>query len=312
MDNAFRTSGGRLRTPWRLLLAASLFMAVSLTVSVSLVVLGIVPASDAPSDGLFIVIVPYVVTGVALSVTAVLVAWYVDWRTLPDLGLAIDRRFWLDLVAGLALGFGLIAVPYLIGVLAGVYQPTVSPAAPDGYSVALGFVFVIAFTLVVGVYEELLFRGYLLTNAAEGLTAFVDGRTAVVGAIILSSLGFGAVHGLNPTMTRLGIGTISVAGALLGAGLVLTGRLALPIGVHISWNFAHFVFGLPVSGVSLGVRLLETERVGPAIVHGGAVGPEGGLLGFLGALVGCVVVVGYARWMGDAFTASTAELRQRE
>jgi len=97
--------------------------------------------------------------------------------------------------------------------------------------------------------------------------------------------------------------TIAIAGVALAVGYVLTGRLALPIGFHIAWNFAHFVFGLPVSGIDLGIRILRTERSGSALLHGGAVGPEGGLVGLGAALVGCLAVAAYAGSIaGDADT----------
>ena len=293
----FRTSDGRLRTPWRLLVAAVSFIIVSIGVSVAAVAVGIAPGPDSsPTDPLAIV-GPVVLNGTALALAVVVAARALDRRRYSEFGLSIDSPWWRDLVVGLGLGFGLIAAAYLAGVAVGVYEPTLSPAAPGGYAVLGAFALVLLFTCIVGLYEELLFRGYLLPNVADGLTAALDDRRAVLGAVVLSGVVFGAVHGLNPGMTRLGIATITVAGFLLGLGYVLTGRLALPIGVHVTWNFAHFVFGLPVSGIDLGIRLFETERVGASLVHGGSVGPEGGVLGFAAALVGCGLVVAYAAWI---------------
>jgi membrane protease YdiL (CAAX protease family) len=302
----FRTADGRLRSLWRLCLAAVFFVAVSFATSVAFAAAVSVPSAAVPGE-LSTIVVPQSVLGVALSVAVVVAARYLDRRTRSDLGLSTDRRWRLDLLAGLGFGFGLVAVPYLLGVALGVYEPTLSPAAPAGYTVAEAFALLAAFAVVVGVYEELIFRGYLLRNLAEGLTIAVSPSRAVLGSVALSSLAFGAVHGLNPNMTPLGIATIVVAGVLLAVGYVLTERLALPIGFHISWNFAHFVFGLPVSGLDVDVRLVATERVGAAIVHGGSVGLEGGVLGFGAAVAGCLAVVGYALWMGDAFDAGAAE-----
>lgn len=299
-----RTSGGRLRAPWRLLVALPLFVSAAVAASLLAAASGIVGPDSTATDP-FALVGSQAIVGLAIGAAVVVASRYVDRRSLAAFGLAADRAWWRDLVAGLGIGFGLVAALYLAGVAVGVYTPTVAPNAPSGYSLAGAFGLVAAFTIVVGVYEELLFRGHLLSNAADGLTAVLGARRAVLGAVALSSLGFGLVHGLNPGMTPLGVATITVAGAALAAGYVLTGRLALPIGFHITWNFAHLVFGLPVSGIDLGIRLFATERSGSALVHGGSVGPEGGVLGLAAALAGCAVVVAYARSIDDAAALSS-------
>ncbi len=56
-----------------------------------------------------------------------------------------------------------------------------------------------AFFLCVGIYEELLFRGYFLRNLAEGLNlARLGPVVALLLAWIGSSLVFGAAHLSNP------------------------------------------------------------------------------------------------------------------
>lgn len=288
-----RAPSGRLRTPWRLLIATAFFAVVSVAGSIAfLAINGLFFGVSEP----FLIVGVGSASGIAVAIGVGMAARWLDHRRVRDLGLAVDAAWWRDLAFGLALGGGSIAILYLLGSALGVYRPRFAPAAPDGRTVVAGFAVVTVFMCLVGFYEELVFRGYFLTNIAEGLTAVTGPRRAVYGAVVLSSLGFALVHGLNPNMSPLGVGTITVAGIALGLGYVLTGRLSLPIGFHITWNLAHFVFGLPVSGLDLGVRLFETERVGSALVHGGAVGPEGGLLGFLTTLFGCVAVVVYGRW----------------
>ena len=67
---------------------------------------------------------------------------------------------------------------------------------------------------------------------------------------------------------------------MLGFGYVLSGELAIPIGLHITWNlFQGAVYGFPVSGFgAFGATLLSTEKGGPRLWTGGSFGPEGGLL----------------------------------
>jgi hypothetical protein len=139
---------------------------------------------------------------------------------------------------------------------------------------------VVAF-LCVGISEETVFRGYQLKNAAEGLNYPSFGpRGAILLAWVLSSVFFAVLHADNPNATPISTLNIVLAGLMLGFGYVLTGELAIPIGLHITWNFFQgAIYGFPVSGFgSFGATLLATEQGGPTLWTGGSFGPEGGLL----------------------------------
>jgi hypothetical protein len=151
--------------------------------------------------------------------------------------------------------------------------------------------------LCVGIYEEAISRGYLLRNIAEGLNAKWWGPEAAVGlSVLLTSAAFGFAHASNPNATLLSSLLISVAGLMLAAGFVFTGELAIPIGIHITWNFFQgYVFGFPVSGMSPGKSLFSIKQGGPDLWTGGVFGPEAGMLGLLAMLVLTLAIWLYAR-----------------
>lgn len=309
------TPTGRIRTPWRLVALTVLVIVASLAVSGAFLQLGVpIDPTTATGPALAAALLVLVGNGLGIAGATLLVTRFVDRRVVADVGLRFDGPWWRDLGVGLALGVALVGGAYVVGVGVGVYDVSVAPSAPTGYPLAVWLVLLALTMLVVGFYEELLLRGYVLTNLAEGFTIVLDRRGAVVAAVAASSLGFGLLHGINPNVDALGVATITVAGVLLGLAYVYTERLALPIGVHVTWNLTQALFGSSVSGLDLGIRLVRTETSGPTVVHGGAFGPEGGFLGLAAALVGCLVVVGYGRLTGRGFSADVAlpALRRKE
>lgn len=268
---------GRPRAPVRLLGHTVLLVAVLLVVALALgAVLGEDPfANVSPLTG---VAIQLLVVAVAALAATLLAARFLDRREWADLGLSGDRAWWRDLSAGVVLGALLQTGIFLTSLAAGWTRV----AAVAGADVLPWLLAGAALMAVVGVYEELLVRGYYLVNVAEGLRAvpFVDSRRAVLVAAALTSLAFGALHGTNPNATRVSSALVAGYGAYLALAYLLTGDLALPIGFHAAWNYAQgFVYGFPVSGIDLRTSLLATETGGPAVLTGGPFGPEAGLVG---------------------------------
>ncbi|NJL33875.1 MAG: hypothetical protein HC893_08460 [Chloroflexaceae bacterium] len=87
----------------------------------------------------------------------------------------------------------------------------------------------------------------------------------------------------------------------LGLGYVLTGQLAISIGLHITWNFFQgTVFGFPVSGQDFTrVGVFSIEQGGPPLWTGGAFGPEAGLMGLLTIALGSALTVGWCAGAPD-------------
>lgn len=233
-----------------------------------------------------------VVLGVFLAVRLL------DRRPLAALGFHLGRGWWLDLAFGLALGALLMTGIFLVEWAAG-WVTISGTLMTDANSppFALAFLGALVLFTCVGFYEELFARGYLLRNLAEGLS-FRPLRTrgGVVLAWLLSSIAFGLAHLGNPHASLTSTANLILAGLFLGLGYVLSGELAIPIGLHITWNlFQGNVFGFPVSGLALGPRLIATAQHGPELWTGGPFGPEAGLIGVAAMGLGSLLILAWVR-----------------
>ena len=116
-------------------------------------------------------------------------------------------------------------------------------------------------------------------------------------AILIPSLFFGLAHSSNENATTLSVVNTMVFGALFGAAFVLTGELALPIGLHFAWDFVQG-FGLGRSGdaPTLGAFLVAAEGDPAArLWTGWPFTVEGGLLGTGAFFLGLLLIAGWVR-----------------
>lgn len=223
---------------------------------------------------------------------------FLDRRKLKDFGLRLERRWFTDLAFGLALGMmlvtGIVAIEFAAGWSS---QSTQAHRLFSDEPRSLELAALVVLFLCVGIYEELAFRGYMLKNLAEGWNwSVVGSKNAIFAAVLATSLLFGIIHGINPHATAISISNTVLSGFLFSLGLLLTGELAIPIGFHITWNLSQsVVFGLPVSGVSLGSGLLALQTTGPDWLTGGDYGQEGGLLCTLALFLGMLLTVVWVR-----------------
>jgi uncharacterized protein len=101
----------------------------------------------------------------------------------------------------------------------------------------------------------------------------------------------------NPHATAISTVGIIFAGLALSLPYVLTGELALSIGLHVTWNlFQGTAYGFPVSGSPPSRRLLVVEQGGPIVWTGGEFGPEAGLLSVVWVVLGCGLTLLWIRW----------------
>jgi len=227
---------------------------------------------------------------------------FLDRRPFADFGFHFNKYWWQELGIGLVLGVFMISCVFLVELAMGwvtITDMIYTGSSSQNFTVPF-LVFVFLFSCV-GVSEELNSRGYHLKNIAEGFNIDKIGPNyAVMVAVVLSSMLFGLFHFGSPGVTSLSLITIVLMSILLGIAYALTGRLALPIGVHITWNlFQGNVFGFPVSGTTFPsetVTFFSISQSGPDLWTGGAFGPEGGLIGLFAVSMGILLIFAWARF----------------
>ena len=280
----------RLRAPWRLGLQIVLLSAIGVPLYLLLRPLALHPVW-APFF--------FLAKALAVVVSLVIAARFLDHRPFSDLGLRLNKRWFLDLGFGFFLGALLMAGIFVVEMTAGWVEITSAFHSGSQVPFVISIFFMLVVFGLVGFYEEAFSRGYGLKNLAEGLNLPGVGPVrALMLAWVLSSLFFGIGHALNPHASWVSTLGVTAAGLLLGLGYVLTGRLGISIGLHFSWNFFQGnVFGFPVSGRDFGVSFVGISQGGPGVWTGGAFGPEAGLLGLLACGLGGLLVLLWVRGM---------------
>lgn len=186
---------------------------------------------------------------------------------LSDVGLGWTPASVRNLLVGLAGGTGAACVvlvgPLLVG--AAEFQ-----SVPDGNTHWRILLFVTVLLLFGAVGEEMLFRGYGFQVLLSTLGPFAT--------ILPVSVLFAVAHSANLNVSWLGLFNTMLWGVLLGCAVLRSGDLWLPIGLHLGWNWALPLFGVNLSGFTIGVTgYVMHWKVGP-VWSGGEYGPEGGIL----------------------------------
>lgn len=124
--------------------------------------------------------------------------------------------------------------------------------------------------LLVGFYEELVFRGYILGNLLQSMKPAT--------ALMVSAVIFAVLHGANPNTNWLALVNVFLAGLLLGINYIFTRNLWFGIALHFAWNFIQGpVLGYEVSGMEFPSVLVQNLGDNN-LFTGGRFGFEGSLL----------------------------------
>jgi membrane protease YdiL (CAAX protease family) len=206
----------------------------------------------------------------------------IDVRPWSDVGLAPSAARVALVGMGWIVGFAAIGVA--CGALLALGWLRVVPSEPGSSLAAAARITV--FLLPAALAEEVLCRGYLLTVMRD--------RIGTSGAVVTTSLAFGALHVSNPGWTVASVAIVALAGVFLAAVRIAYDSLYAAWAAHVAWNWVMAVpLHAPVSGLRFEAPDYRTVSTGPAWATGGTWGPEGGAAAALGMLV-CLYFL-YAR-----------------
>ena len=282
----------RLRAGWRIIIQFVIFfLIISVFELLDSFLIGYLPRS--PFSQSKSVLVPLeMLTAIFFSVW--LAGKLIDKREFKDFGFNLTKSWWYDLTAGLVIGAILISFIFFTEFAAGWLL--IVNNSQNGIEITT-FVIPIAICLIsyilVGFYEELHIRGYILTNLSEGFNFNESNpKIAIIIATVFISLLFGLAHAFNPNASLISSLCLTITSLVWASAYILTGKLAISIGIHITWNFFQgCIYGFPVSGISLGTSFISIQQNGPEIWTGGSFGPEAGLLCIVANFIGVVLIL---------------------
>ena len=134
----------------------------------------------------------------------------------------------------------------------------------------------LSFYLLVGVCEEVVFRGIVYR--------LISYKWNVVVGLIVSALLFGFLHIFNDGATVWSSLAIALnSGWFMGIAYAYHQTIWVPIGMHWGWNYLQGnIFGCSVSGDAAVQNPLFTPSIsGPDILTGGTFGPEASIITFV-------------------------------
>lgn len=272
-----------LRALWRLLI----FVVIAVVLQVAIHWIFHIPQGIRVFGAKIVILQEGIVFGCVLA--AALVMAHLEKRTLADYGLpargAFGSRFFEGIVWGFLAECVTIGALYLTGNASfhGFEQRGTSALH---YAVLWGVAF-----LLVGFFEEFLFRGYSQFTLGTGIGFWPT-------AFLLSGL-FWLGHMGNPGETWIGGFATAMAALVFCVSLWQTGNLWFAIGMHAAWDWTEtYFFGVADSGMPANGHLLNTSLTGSKWMTGGTVGPEGSVVELLVAVVAIALL--FARFRRPA------------
>ena len=267
----FYNQNGRLRSGWRFTIFLFSYLVLStVLIAAAVSFLSILPVGWGENS-----LVTFAVTLSVFFVCALFLGWFYGkiFEDLPfhALGLWLTKNWLKNLFFGLLIGtlsIGFAAlIPFVFGSISFQTNQSASASAMLSTLSATFLIFTIG-----AIYEETLFRGYMLQTFSRAKLFWVG--------MLLTSVLFASVHNNNPGANVFSWLNTFLAGIWFCIAYYKTRDLWFPFGIHLAWNWIQgSVLGINVSGLGdlASAPLLRSEDFGPVWLTGGGYGLEGGI-----------------------------------
>jgi membrane protease YdiL (CAAX protease family) len=216
-----------------------------------------------------------------LVVVATLIMSKIERRPFNVYGLpwrnVLRSRIWLGMLAGFAI------IAFVLLCIFAFHGFEITGIETTGHALMTSALLYTLQMLFVGLFEELLLRGYAQYTLTTGIGFWP--------AAFLLSVGFGALHGHNPGETLTGVVSPALGGLVMCVALRQTGNLWLSVGMHIGLDWGEsFFFGVPNSGHTPWHPFLSSNFQGPTWLTGGTAFPDGSIFMLLAFIAAAVLI----------------------
>lgn len=284
LNDVFFNQYGRLRSGWRaLFFLVSFGILAVFFVSGAIAVLSRLPVGFT-ADSLLAFSLPHAI----FATLAIFLGWFYGriFEDLPfrALGLWFTKNWLKDLFLGCLLGAASVGLAALTAAIFGGVSFQFNRAA-GATAMLLTLGVSLSIFIVGAIFEETLFRGYVLQTLARAKLFWAG--------LIITSLLFASGHNGNP-----GAGVFSwlntfIAGAWFALAYYKTRNLWFPFGLHLMWNwFQGAILGINVSGLQkiVPAPVWQATDSGPEWLTGGRYGLEGGAACTLALIISIALI----------------------
>jgi uncharacterized protein len=217
----------------------------------------------------------------SIFIVAIWLKFY-EKRAFSTIGFSTENAL-KKIVFGFLFGITMFSVAILFLYLFNDVAVDSSSKSYHGFEMLLPTLLILTSYLVQGSTEEIVFRGWLLPIIGIKLNPWI--------AILISSILFALLHGLNDNITILALVNLLLFGIFISLFALRQGSIWGVCAWHAIWNWLQGNFyGLEVSGNQENITVIDLKETGSDWITGGKFGPEGGFIVTIILLLGIAIL----------------------